>query len=413
MTVVAKRFTLNLSPHVPVTVATVSCGKLDPDGSAVVEGFVVLTSGTVFSDLQLRIVTARHSDGFHVGDITYSIVNLFDTSYLFFSIDSSSAVANTDYDVILTLSTSSSQGNACTGYAHGNLGLIEPPSSFPDETNTGITGSLATVGTGAGQVSSGAGWHYDVAGGFVRVTASDAVLSGLLIPYNVDIEGSSGNVLDGIVISNCEIVTGGGSSNIISVRWTTNLTIEDCTIHGINVGSGRAGQGIANAAGNNPGLVVQRCNMYWIRAAIAMGQGLIQDNYIHDPGFITGDHIDGMVADGPCDFVTRHNTILINMDQTSPLDFASNDTDGMFSGATIDGNLLAGGGYAAYLGNAGSYLAAHPTAKTADVVFTNNVISRRFYPNGGTFGPYVYFDATGPGNVFSGNTWYETGLPVT
>src|ERR1700729_2930008 len=60
---------------------------------------------------------------------------------------------------------------------------------YPDATNSGVPAGTALKAV-PGQVSSGPGWHYD-SRGWVEVTGAGANLTGLSIPYNVDITASN------------------------------------------------------------------------------------------------------------------------------------------------------------------------------------------------------------------------------
>ena len=60
----------------------------------------------------------------------------------------------------------------------------------------------------------------------------------------------------------------------------------------------------------------------------------------------------------------------------------------------IDNNLMSGGGYTVYCGTS-SGVATHAR-------YTNNVISREFYPNGGHWGPTTECDKV---DVSHGNVW--------
>ena len=72
----------------------------------------------------------------------------------------------------------------------------------------------------------------------------------------------------------------------------------------------------------------------------------------------------------------------------------------------IDRNLLAGGGYTIYGG-------ANPGgAPTSRISITGNRISRMYFPKGGYYGPLAAWDGSGSGNVWQGNVWDDTGLPI-
>jgi hypothetical protein len=114
----------------------------------------------------------------------------------------------------------------------------------------------------------------------------------------------------------------------------------------------------------------------------------------------TGDHFDGFQSDGGNSFVIRHNTIRNPCRQTSNILLSSNTKH--ISTATIDHNLLAGGGYSLYC-------AGMDDASTVDhIVATNNVYSKQYFPRGGYWGPAAYCDFA---DVYSNNVWDGNYVP--
>jgi hypothetical protein len=137
---------------------------------------------------------------------------------------------------------------------------------------------------------------------------------------------------------------------------------------------------------------------------IQVYQGLLQDNYIHDLGFVEGDHVNGITDNGGIarPLVVRHNTVLNPLPQTDAISLFQDF--GLQVDRTIEDNLVAGGSYTVY-GGAGR-------ARTARIRVVGNRWSRRYFPRGGTYGPVIAFDRGAPGNEFRDNIWDETGLPV-
>ena len=72
---------------------------------------------------------------------------------------------------------------------------------------------------------------------------------------------------------------------------------------------------------------------------------------------------------------------------------------------TIENNFLAGGGYAIYGGGA----LGNPTS---NIIIEGNRFGQLYYATSGQFGAAAYFNAKGPGNVWSGNVWDKTGQTV-
>ncbi len=278
------------------------------------------------------------------------------------------------------------------------------PSScgYPDASNTGVPAgtTLKTVGTGAGQVSSGPGWSFN-SGGWVAVTGNGASLTGLNIPYGVVISANN------VTLNNDNIVTGGPAAIGVSLRNTAGATIENTTITGLGTGPNRVTTGIKDVFSNSTGINVNHDNISEFETGVQLESGLVQDNYIHDPGYATGDHTNGVMSNGGTTPLTiNHNTIFNNRGQT--------DCVGLFedfsaqANRTVTNNLLAGGSYSIYAGNT-----RPANGPTAQIVITGNVIAKNYFATGGAYGPVVYFNSSGQGNVFNNNTWDTTGASIS
>ena len=248
-----------------------------------------------------------------------------------------------------------------------------------------------------GQVSSGPGWHFNP-GGAVDVSGNGAVLSGLYIPYTIDVTASR------VTIRDVQVVTSGQSSFGIAVRHTSGVTIEDSTISGVNAGEGRVMVGIKDIYNDSTGLAVLDNNISEASTGVQMESGLIQGNYIHNMGYIPGDHIDGIHSTGG---VTRrltiqHNTILNNLRQTGAV--VLTEDFGIQANRVVTGNLLAGGGYTIY---AGQNSGGKPVSK---IRVTDNRFGDLYYRHGGQYGAVADFNPAG--TVWSGNVWDSTGRVV-
>jgi hypothetical protein len=269
--------------------------------------------------------------------------------------------------------------------------MVSGVSGFPDPSNTGVPAGTKLL-TVPGQISSGPGWHYD-SRGFVEVNGNGAVLSGLYIPYNVNIAANN------VTIKDVQVVTGGANVYAISLRHTANVTIEDCTISGINATSGRTAAGIKDIYADSTGVSILRNNISLGENGVQLESGTVSGNYIHDPGYLAGDHTNGVTSNGggTALLTISHNTILINRGQTDAIGLF--EDFGVQTNRVINGNLLAGGDYSIY---AGQKTGGPPAT---DIVITNNVISSIYYPLGGYYGSVAHFNLSGHGNIWSGNIW--------
>ena len=217
-----------------------------------------------------------------------------------------------------------------------------------------------------GQVSSGPGWRYNLADGEVDVTGEGAVLSGLTIRCNVNISASK------VTIADDRIVTGGLFG--ISLRHTAGVMIEHSTISGLNATSGRVAYAIDDIYGDSTGLVIKADNILFFSHGIQVSSGTIYDNYIHDPGYILGDHIDGIFDPGTThSLMISYNTILNGLGQTAAISLDASATGQAVANKTVVDNLLGGGGYVIYGGAARDDRISH-------IVIKNNRFSQVYYP---------------------------------
>ena len=287
---------------------------------------------------------------------------------------------------------------AADGSAGGSGGCAADTGTcaYPDAANTGVPAgsSLRSV---PGQVSSGPGWHYDPSG-WVEVDGNGAVLSGLSIPYNVDVSASN------VTIKNDQINVSGNTFGV-SLRHAHNVTVENNDISGGNAGSNRLMVGIKDIYGDSSGIQVLSNNISYTSTGVQVYDGLIEGNYIHDMGYISGDHINGITANGGTGQLTiEHNTILVSQSQTDAIGLF--EDFGVEANVTIEDNLLAGGGYTIYGGQ-------NPGGPAADNIrVLNNRFSTMYFSGSGYYGYATAYNPSGSGDVWSGNTWGNSGHAI-
>lgn len=249
-----------------------------------------------------------------------------------------------------------------------------------------------------GQVSSGAGWHWD-SRGWVSIDGDGAVFDRYLLHGGLDV------VANNVTIRNVRMVQGGEGFGI-SLRHTSGVTIVNSEITAPDASANRLMVAIKDIYGDSTGLQVLANDISRTSTGIQVESGLIQDNYIHDLGITGGDHVNGTTSNGGTRQLTlRHNTVLNPHDQTDAISLFQDF--GPQANRTIDNNLLAGGGYTIYAG-------ANPgkEATATNIHVTNNRISRMYYPQGGSYGPVTAYTSTG-GNTFTGNIWDDTGSAIS
>ena len=264
---------------------------------------------------------------------------------------------------------------------------------YPDATNTGVPVSADLLSVPS-QISSGPGWDYDPRG-WVEVYGNGATLSDLYIPYNLDISASN------VTIDHVDVVETGNSMGI-SLRHTNNVTIENSDISSpYNTGPNRLQVAIKDVYGDSANTTIEGNNIWNAGTGIQISEGTVENNYVHNMGYYTGDHVNGIVSDaGQAALTITHNTVFNPLGQTDCI--ALFEDFGPQFDVVISDNLLAGGGYTVYGGaNPGRWI-------PSDIVITGNRFARIYDPLGGYYGPYAAVDTGVSGDVWSGNVWDNT-----
>lgn len=266
---------------------------------------------------------------------------------------------------------------------------------FAGTSNTGPGNvKLTTIGHGPGQVSSGPGWS--LSNNTVEVSSPGTVLKNFYIPFTVEITA------DNVVIRNNRIVVPGNIFGV-AVRSSDNVVIKRNDIHG-NAGTGEVDYGIRDVNGNSHGLSIRHNNISHFATGISVNAGQILANFIHDPGFNSGDHTNGTTDNGSDEgqhpMLIQDNYVSNNMSQTDAISLFEDFSQ--IANVTINHNLVAGGGYAIYGGSGGRFGAVK------NVRITNNRFSSQFFDKSGFWGPWAYVD----GVTRSGNVWDHTGEPL-
>src|SRR5580704_5794987 len=242
----------------------------------------------------------------------------------------------------------------------------------PGATNTGVPAGT-TLKSVPSQVSSGPGWSYSATDNNVTVTGNGTVLSGLSIPCTLVIDASN------VTVNDVQVTTSGAFG--ITLTHTKGVTIENSVISGTNATTGRVDSAIDDVYGDSTGMVIKDNNISLFRTAMQISAGLVQGNYIHNPGYIAGDHTNGIVTNGGTESMTiNDNTILNSLGQTDAISLDAAAAGTTVANKTIENNFLAGGGYSIYGGDGPS---TNPTSK---IVITGNRFGQNYFAKGGQFG---------------------------
>jgi hypothetical protein len=292
---------------------------------------------------------------------------------------------------------SSTAASLAPPHRTSNCALAPHECGYPDAETAGVPAGT-TLRKVPQEINSGPGWTWD-SRGVLSVIEDGAVLDGLDVQGNVDVKASN------VTIRNSRIQESGESFGV-SLRHTKDVTVQNCEIYSPDAGAERLTVGIKDIYGDSTGMRLIGNDIWHTGTGIQVARGLIQDNYIHDMGYKSGDHLNGITDNGGSteQLTVRHNTVFNQYGQTDAIslfqDFGRQDN------RVIDDNLVAGGGYTIYGGaNAGA-------PGTTNIRITNNRFARIYSPNGGGYGPLGAWDPDGKGNAFTGNVWDDTGKAV-
>jgi hypothetical protein len=223
------------------------------------------------------------------------------------------------------------------------------------------------------------------------VKKDGTIIDGLEVRGAITVEA------DNVTIRNTRVRGTSEWWGVLQRSGHSGLTVEDSEIFGN--GKERTQFGILNQ-GNM--LTVRRVEIHTISNGICTDQGLIEDSYLHDPKYYAEDHTDMIMSTGTrsngTQLIIRGNTVINTLDQTGAI--ALFQDFGVARDITVEGNLLAGGGWTLYAG-------AGNKGTSSNIKVIDNVFSRMVWPKGGSAGPVSYWDTNGPGNVWKGNVWED------
>jgi Right handed beta helix region len=267
---------------------------------------------------------------------------------------------------------------------------------YPDATNTGVPAGTTLTSVPA-QATSGPGWAWDAATQTVNVTTSGTTISGLSITGTLNITASN------VTVKNDQITASGLYA--VSLRHTASVTVENSDISGQNATTGRVSYAIDDIYADSTNMTFTRNNIADWRVGINTTSGKITSNYIHNPGYLPGDHTDGIYDnEGTTPLAITGNTIENTLGQTC--DIILESAPGVPVGnMTVSGNLLAGGGYSIYAGGAQN--------DSTNIKITGNRFGQAYFAKSGQWGPDADYQPAGTGNTWTGNTWDTTGTTVT
>jgi hypothetical protein len=246
--------------------------------------------------------------------------------------------------------------------------------------------------------------------GPLTVTKAGSVVSGLNVSGYILVEAPNVTIKDTEVTQTTadggqNTGSGGEPWDIYIAPNATGTVVEDSTLHGADSAANAVLYGILNSAGTS---VTATRDYFYNCAQCYAGPGTLEDSYGIANGAYPVAHIETVYYGGNQAFLTiKHDTLLAPFDKnadgsthpSTAVVYTYSDF-GVVSNLTVTDCLLAGGGSTIYGGG----------STAVNVQVTNNRFSRLYFPDGGYYGVSLYDPA---GIIWTGNTWDNTGLPVS
>lgn len=278
-----------------------------------------------------------------------------------------------------TPATGGGTGNTGSG-GGGSSGGGGGGSSFPSASNTGPSGCGS----------------YTQYSGTLDVTVDGTTLNCIQLSGTLTINASNVTVQNSILTGNSwwGIRVGNTTSSVTNFKLSHSKLQ---TVPGLGPDAGGYDYGISQEAAGYMEIAYNDISGY--KDGVTTSKAWIHDNYIHDLSQFIGAHTqDVYVYTGPGQVKIEHNTLINDSPQsqaTAAIYIAPDD--GHQNDRIVTNNLLAGGAYTLYGGD----------ATATNIVVTNNQFSTQRYPNSGYYGPVAYWQAGNSGNTWSGNTWAD------
>jgi hypothetical protein len=265
-------------------------------------------------------------------------------------------------------------------------GCIDDPSAcgYPDATNTGVPSGTALTSR-SGEISD------NTSGGTIKDIALDGA---------IDVEANNTKIEDSEITVEKTQTCGKscGGRGIWIKPGVTGTLIKNVTCHG----GAPTGENVTQYCimSNDSATTIEALHAYYCTECLA-GPMDVSNSFVDETGAqIPEEHYEDIYyGGGSGPLVVNHNTMLNPNGQTAVV-FASVDF-GDQTTLTITNNLMAGGGYMLYGGTSGS-----GGQVLGPVTVTGNRFSRKYYPEGGSYGVASYFENSV--TSWSGNIWDET-----
>ena len=269
---------------------------------------------------------------------------------------------------------------------------------YPDATNTGPTGALASAPC-PGSVGSNA-----------------TVENKSFANCSMSITGTN------VTVRNIKLTSSAGAGAAITVQPGASASFSNVEVAGVSASQPvQYAILVASHAASLPRVTIDKAHIHDCIDCISADNTDITNSYLHAMAHPSGAHVDPIQCGGGngCGLLVQHNTIFNEFSSTSAVAFFADF--GVPRNSTLDNNLLAGGGYVVTGGNG---VNNQHSGQATGIRITNNRFAKILYPYNapgdcddpnlhGCYGDITEWNGNAAGNVASGNVDDASGNPIT
>jgi len=243
-----------------------------------------------------------------------------------------------------------------------------PAGSWPTGATTGVPAGTALTATN-GLTVTGNGTVIDArhVKGDILINANNVTIKNSLVEGRIQIRPP----YTGLLVQRTEIAGPGTAwAAVTEGIGYANFTCDGCDIHG------------------------------WGKGAMFDANVTISNSWIHDMPVTSGSHNEAILSLGGPNYTIVNNRLDSGSAGNFTASLAFLNQWNSFTNVLVQGNLFNGGGYCVYAGGEKAHNAQY---RSSNVRFVDNTFGTDANPKCGYYGPAIAWDASGPGNTWSGN----------
>lgn len=293
-------------------------------------------------------------------------------------------------------------------YAVGGSGAISPGAASAARSSAigcAVAGAHGIAGTSVDASNTGPTAYFDPGLGR-RLSYDDLKPSGSIttsrdgqVITKVDVTGHITIAHDNVTIRAVRIRNGSDAKSAYSISYAPGSGAKGAKVEYVEIDGSGATLSVGVVLSH---FTMRHSHVRGHRSGVHVGTGgTVEYSYVHSQVLTPGSHNVAMATHGATGVVIRGNNLVGSTSSALSLypDF------GPLQDILIEENLFSGGSYCTYGGSGPKPYAG----QTEAIRYLNNAFAQSPFERCGHYGPVTVFDASRPGNQWSGNVWERTG----